>query len=693
MDQAQQVSRTSEGTLEGWKEIADHLQRTVQTARRWERTEGLPVHRHQHQARASVYAYRSELDAWIGTRQPASEPVAEARPWSWRPSLALAAALLFPLVAPSSSPLRPASAGQADHMTERRVWSGAEVMEGALSPDGRLATVIDYSTGNLMLRDLETGEVRPLTDKDSWADGPALAQWSIFSRDGSRVAYTWVGADARESGRGVELRVVDVDGANTRTLHAAGNIDPKDWSDDGRWIAAIVRTADHAELALIDAASGGKRVLVTLPEGVRPGTVQFSPDGRFVAYDRSPSESPGPPDIYMAATDGNSDVRVVDHPAIDRVMDWSPDGRFVLFMSNRSRHMEAWAVAVDGASPSRNPFRLNLDLPTTLLRVDGFAPNGGFSYRTSTDRWETYVTGLDLTAERVPAPPTPVSAAMAGMNHSPAWSPKGDVLAYLREPDSRRRTLVLQTVATGSEREIEIGTTDAPVRPTRGSLQFAPDGSRLLLAARGAAGGRGLYVVHLATGETEPVLLPADDDASELQDPRFSSDGRYIYYRRVGPNYELVRWDRTADERAVLYSSPAGEVSTGFAVSPDGRWVAFSRSLTADGRPAQVFVMPSAGGEPRLVFSGEPAQSADLQAFTADSSHLLITRAPFGTAANELWRVALESGEAARVEIGLQPTLVRVHPDGRQLAVEARELYGEQWVIENLPAALAAAAR
>jgi len=341
-------------------------------------------------------SYRAELDAWIATRQPRSSQSSDhPRSWSWRPSLALAAALLFPMVSPSSSPLRPASAGQADAMTERRVWAGPEVMEGALSPDGRLATVMDWSTGNLMLRELGTGAVRPLTNKGTWQDSPELAEWSIFSRDGSRVAYNWVGTDTRQSGRRVELRVVDVDGANTRTLHAAEYIQPKDWSEDGRWIAALVESETANELALIDAASGGKRVLVTLPDGVEPGTVQFSPDGRFVVYDRPPSDAPGAPDIYIAAADGNSDVRLVDHPSIDRVMDWSPDGRFVLFMSNRSGRLEVWAVAVDGASPSGNPFRLNLDLPVGQIRVDGFAPDGGFSYRTAADRWETYVAGLE----------------------------------------------------------------------------------------------------------------------------------------------------------------------------------------------------------------------------------------------------------------------------------------------------------
>ncbi len=56
--------------LESWKEIAAHLQRSVRTAKRWERVEGLPVHRHAHNRAASVYAYRSELEAWWVTRQP-----------------------------------------------------------------------------------------------------------------------------------------------------------------------------------------------------------------------------------------------------------------------------------------------------------------------------------------------------------------------------------------------------------------------------------------------------------------------------------------------------------------------------------------------------------------------------------------------------------------------------------------------
>jgi len=55
--------------LESWKEIATYLGRDVTSVRRWEKREGMPVHRHVHDKRGSVYAYGSELDAWLQSRR------------------------------------------------------------------------------------------------------------------------------------------------------------------------------------------------------------------------------------------------------------------------------------------------------------------------------------------------------------------------------------------------------------------------------------------------------------------------------------------------------------------------------------------------------------------------------------------------------------------------------------------------
>ena len=63
----------SERRLDSWKEIATYLGRDVTTVQRWERQEGMPVHRHLHHKRGSVYVLSSELDAWRQGRKLRSE--------------------------------------------------------------------------------------------------------------------------------------------------------------------------------------------------------------------------------------------------------------------------------------------------------------------------------------------------------------------------------------------------------------------------------------------------------------------------------------------------------------------------------------------------------------------------------------------------------------------------------------------
>jgi TolB-like protein/tetratricopeptide (TPR) repeat protein len=68
----------AERRLDSWKEIAAHFNRDVTTVRRWERREGLPVHRHAHQSRNSIYAYVHEVDAWWTNRGAFEPPIPAA---------------------------------------------------------------------------------------------------------------------------------------------------------------------------------------------------------------------------------------------------------------------------------------------------------------------------------------------------------------------------------------------------------------------------------------------------------------------------------------------------------------------------------------------------------------------------------------------------------------------------------------
>jgi hypothetical protein len=99
-------ARLPDDRLHSWKEIAAYLNRDVTTVQRWEKREGMPVHRHLHDRIGSVYASKAELDKWGGSR---SLRVVEQE---------------TPLVAPPTLPGPPArSATSADALDAKKKFA------------------------------------------------------------------------------------------------------------------------------------------------------------------------------------------------------------------------------------------------------------------------------------------------------------------------------------------------------------------------------------------------------------------------------------------------------------------------------------------------------------------------------------------------------------------------------------------
>lgn len=74
MHQKPAANSLPDSRLDSWKAIAEYLRRDVSTVRRWEKHEGLPVHRHLHHKLGSVYAFRGEIDDWQARRRSAPAP-------------------------------------------------------------------------------------------------------------------------------------------------------------------------------------------------------------------------------------------------------------------------------------------------------------------------------------------------------------------------------------------------------------------------------------------------------------------------------------------------------------------------------------------------------------------------------------------------------------------------------------------
>src|ERR1051326_4464550 len=62
-------AQAKERRLESWGEIAAYLRREIRTVQRWERKNGLPVHRLRVGKNASVFAFASELEKWFKERE------------------------------------------------------------------------------------------------------------------------------------------------------------------------------------------------------------------------------------------------------------------------------------------------------------------------------------------------------------------------------------------------------------------------------------------------------------------------------------------------------------------------------------------------------------------------------------------------------------------------------------------------
>ena len=65
------MSQPQDRRFDSWKEIASYLGRDIRTVWRWEKERGLPVHRVPGDGRRAIFAYQSEIEAWLKAQRTA----------------------------------------------------------------------------------------------------------------------------------------------------------------------------------------------------------------------------------------------------------------------------------------------------------------------------------------------------------------------------------------------------------------------------------------------------------------------------------------------------------------------------------------------------------------------------------------------------------------------------------------------
>jgi Tol biopolymer transport system component len=338
------------GRLNSWKKIATHFNRDVTTVQRWERREGMPVHRHVHDKQGSVYAFRSELDAWWESRRgklpdsgdSAPEPVSSPPPAS----------------SPHVSPEAPPEPGMAAASLDRRPSRSTRVIKRSVGLAAALAAVVLLAYAAVRLnhpsRDpwrnpLASATFTPLTD---W---PGIERAAEISRDGR-----WASFLADHDGR-MDVWLTQIGSGSYRNLTRSRRIELVNpsirtlgFSADGSLVTVWTRSSDgsHPEdIKLLAAPTSGGELRDFLP-GVAEAA--WSHDGKRIVYHTT---APGDPLFVRDARWVTQRVYVAPSGVHCHFPLWSQDDAYIYFTRGiPPDDWDIWRIHASGAGLERITF-------------------------------------------------------------------------------------------------------------------------------------------------------------------------------------------------------------------------------------------------------------------------------------------------------------------------------------------------
>ena len=675
----------AEKPLQSWKEIAAYLERDIRTARRWEKEAGLPIRRHTGGKRSSVYAYPSEIDAWR-TGKPASQAAeSPSRPaWLWAAAAAvlLAASVSFWLQRSGLDPVARAGAVDGSGVRTIEVCTNCDWI-GGVSPDGRYLSESDWvNSGDIGVKDLETGEYTSLGDKPSW-DGPlGEAHMSLFSPDGRKIAYAWL-LD-RDGEAGYELRIIDAFAGDHKPVPVYYNpelrfIEPDAWTEDGRLLVLFQRRDWSIGLGFVSIDSGELTVIRSLSGAVNKGVsrAKLSPDAQWVAYDVATDEDQSNRNVFLLAADGSEEKAVVDHRANDVVLGFTPDSKTLLFASDRTGSFGLWGVAISDLGETGEPRMLLRDIGS--INPLGVSREGALFYSRAMGSEDLYEAEIDLATGKTIREPRVLETTYQGSNEGPWLSPKADRFAYFASPAVSRGALgslqQLRVRDRASGEEIRVPTGGLELRGYYG-MAWAPDGNRILFPAQDEVGRWAFYQADLTT--LEVAKLVGQDEVPAPRPIGWTADGRALLYGWESPQFKDGKREKT-----ILRLSPDDREPQRIYTSAGPRIVALSLSQQHDriawrelGEPERIKVISVEGGEAQTVyehFADKKRSSVSSVVWTPDGNALLVVLKEAGDPpATRIRLVPLDGGPLREIDLAMDGLRrLEIHPDGKTVFFKA----------------------
>ena len=431
-----------------------------------------------------------------------------------------------------------------------------------------------------------------------------------FSPDGNQIAFAWDGGTSDNID--IYVKLIDVGTPLRLTSNPAIDRSPT-WSPDGRYIAFSRFSESEKGIFIVPALGGAERKLYSPDWGFHFyafGEVVWSPDGKFLAYlDRSSSRNVGiwllsvenlerrqltwpaaqdlfdmlpafspdgqtlafvrvssgrVSDIYVVPVGGGEPRRVTfDNRGIDGLA-WTPDGREIVFPSDREGGYALWRISVTGGTPERLVVGGNDDFSPPLSpqgnRLAISRQGNRLAYVRSA--FDTNIWRIEIPKRKGGRHPPTQLIASTNLEQGPQFSPDG-------------RKIVFESTRSGS---YEIWVCDSngtnllqltSFERTTGTPRWSPDGRHIAFDAR-IETHSDIYVIGAEGGSPRRITTETSDDVV----PTWSRDGHWIYFAS----------NRTGDQQVWKVPAEGGEAVQvtkhgGFAAyeAPDGKFVYYTK--------------------------------------------------------------------------------------------------------------------